>query len=369
MASPLQINLPVMLHFEKEVQAFLEAKRRIETLGDSYDVPIDVGAFLLYLPNHARNPGSFEAQIENQRKHRLPIRLAETGVEGANGLSYGEGDPTYNPEKPSDMEKVIEQVAKLRDLDKNPLENLVVAPQVGILVADTDRSSFLNPCFYSHGYFVNHRDKLFNRARGRFSKLKRLAEEKGLTLALENALLAQFEDSDYWHTLTSQDSETTTNFALDYGAFNDFNSLMTISQRSLVFDVAHFAAEANTQRQFEANGVKPGRLFATMEISSWQEYHEAVGNMNDYLTHARAIHLSQVEGIGLRLAGTEEAERWGGGGALPPLIPVETQRSVLRFAQEKGLPVSLEPEYSLKPSLTYKEADDLLEPILRIYNS
>ena len=370
MENPLQINLPVMLHFDEEVQAFLEAKQRLETLGQKHNVLIDVGAFLLYLPKHARTPENFRKQIENQKKYALPIRLAETGVEGSNGLSYGKGDPTYNPDDSSDIELVIDQVARLRDLDINPLESLVVAPQVGIMVADIEEDDFSKSCFYPLKYFVENREVILYRVKERFSQLQEYARKNGLTLAIENALLAQIEDSSYWHSLKHKDSEITADYKLNYGVFNDLESLTEISQRNIVFDLAHFAAEVNTPGQFEANkdSVNPESLFDTMGISSWLEYHGAIGQLDDYLVQARAVHLSQVEGIGLRLsAGTEAARRWGGGGELPPLISVETQQYVLREAQSRGLPVSLEPEYSLKP-LTYEEADALVEPILEIYS-
>src|SRR3989338_3194458 len=131
----LEIVLPVMLHSDTEPEIFLQAKDRLEKLGRDYNVPIEVGAFLLYLPSHSRTPENFEKQVKNQERYRLPIRLVETGVQRNNALAYVLGDTTFNPEVPSDLERTIEQSARLRDLDENPVENLIVAPQVGVLIA------------------------------------------------------------------------------------------------------------------------------------------------------------------------------------------------------------------------------------------
>ena len=86
------------------------------------------------------------------------------------------------------------------------------------------------------------------------------------------------------------------------------------------------------------------------------------------MAQARAVHISQVEGIGVRLpANSEYAQRWGGGKTLQGLIPKERFVGVLKESQKRNIPVSLEPDYSFRP-FTYKEADALLEPILRIYD-
>ena len=60
------------------------------------------------------------------------------GVQMHNSLSYAPGDPTFNPEVPSDIESVIDQVGRLRDLDPTASnDGLVVAPQVGIVALDS----------------------------------------------------------------------------------------------------------------------------------------------------------------------------------------------------------------------------------------
>jgi len=367
MEKPLQIVLPVMLHFEEEVKTFRAAQQRLEALGQRYNIPINVGAFLLYLPAHSRKPESFAAQRKNQEKYGLPIRLVETGVEKANSLSYVKGDPTYNPEVQSDIDKVIEQVARLRDLDPHPLDSLVVAPQVGTKVLPAlSEGDFSIPSFYSLKDFLNIKGILYQNARSTFDSLSTLAKKEGLVLALENAFPAVVENFDYWHDKSESPSAK---HILHYQVFNDLKSLEDISGRKLVFDVAHFAAALSTLRLFEQNKdiVSYDALFATMGISSWSEYFNKIGELGDYLKQARAVHISQTDGIGIKVpSGTEEARRWGGAGELMPLVSPEVYHRVLKIAQQQGLPVSIEPEYSFKP-LTYQEADNLLEPILQSY--
>tara|TARA_Y100000310_G_scaffold167546_2_gene167414 strand:- start:54656 stop:55753 length:1098 start_codon:yes stop_codon:yes gene_type:complete len=360
----LKLALPVMLHEEGEIQAFLKAKERIEGLGEEHGVPIDVGAFLLYLPGCSRTPESFEAQVENQRKHKLPIRLVETGVQRENSLAYAEGDPRFDLEKSSDLEIVIDQAARLRDLDPNPSERLVVSTQVGVYIVDIDEGDFSKPGFYSPKDFFENREFVFDNVKNRFAELKDFAARKSIVFALENVLPADVQDSNYWHV---GDGSGSRNFELHYAPFTGLNSVLAISQGNLVFDVAHLVASIKLPNQFTSNGIYTGTLFDTMGVSSWGVYHNALGKLDDYLDRALAVHISQVEGIGLRLpAGTDEARHWGGGGELPPLISVETHRHILRNAQERGLPVALEPDYGFKP-LNYKEADELLEPILEGY--
>ena len=49
MRKPLYVGLPVMLHKEPEIQAFLKAKERIESYGQSAGFPMEVGAFLFFI--------------------------------------------------------------------------------------------------------------------------------------------------------------------------------------------------------------------------------------------------------------------------------------------------------------------------------
>ena len=50
----LRLALPVMLHREDEIESFKRARDRLEILGESCGVPLEVNAFLLYLPKSSR---------------------------------------------------------------------------------------------------------------------------------------------------------------------------------------------------------------------------------------------------------------------------------------------------------------------------
>jgi hypothetical protein len=368
MLNPLQITLPVMLHSDKEPRIFLESKKRIESLGEKYGIPLEIGAFLPFMPDKSRTKESFEKQIENQKKYKLPIRLVETGIHRNNSLAYVPGDPTYNPDISSDLEKTIEQTAKLRDLDPNPSESLVIAPHVGIIVTGIPKADFSIPCFYSPEYFVEHRDEIINVATNRFSQLQNMAKEKGLTFAVENAYLAAVEDLTCWW-MKSPPSNNLNKYQMHHQTLNDFNSLKDISKGNMVFDMAHFWAMINLPAQFEKNKdiISPDVLFATMQISSWYEYLGKICMSEDYLKQSHAIHISQIGGIGFKLPpGTEMARRWNGEGKA--LIPSRAFRDTLKIAQKHNLPVAIEQDYSFSP-LDYKEADSFIEPIFKNYLS
>ena len=96
MVKKLQINLPVMLHFEKEIKAFNEAGDRLRSIGEKYGVQVNMGAFLPFMPKSSRTPENLTKQIENQKKYHLPVKIAETGVYHQNSLSNVSGDPTYD---------------------------------------------------------------------------------------------------------------------------------------------------------------------------------------------------------------------------------------------------------------------------------
>ncbi len=292
--------------------------------------------------------------------------MVETGIHRNNSLSYVPEDPTYNPDIPSDLERTIEQTAKLRELDPNPSESLVIAPHVGTIVIGIQKTDFSIPCFYSPEYFVEHREEIINNSTNRFSQLQNMAKGKGLILAVENAYLAAVEDVTCWWMKSDSNLNK---YQMHYQVLNDFNSLKKISKGNMVFDMAHFWAMINLPLQFEKNRdiASPNILFATMKISSWHEYWGKICMSEDYLKQSHAIHISQTEGIGFKLpAGSEVAKRWSEEGNA--LIPSQAFLSILKTAQERRLPVAIEQDYSLNP-LDYKEADYFLEPIFKDYLS
>ncbi len=365
MVKTIELTLPVMLHSDKEPPVFLEAKQRIEAIGAELGLPIKVSAFLPFLPGKSRTSEGFASQLENQRRHRLPIALVETGVQQTNALSYVPTDPTFDSNKPSDLERTIEQAARLRDLDPSPKKGLVIAPHVGVLVADSiARGDFSRPSFYSVPDFVERRERIYGAAKERFAQLSDLAKKNGLRLGIENAYLAVVEDSSFW-----KDQTSTGRVQLHYQVFNDLSSLVEISRGNVVFDAAHLAAMTNVPARFEANKglVKPDGLFATMGISSWDEYSHKVGSASDYLERSIAAHISQTDGIGVRLKpGTEDGRLWGCGEG-PDLTSVSTYHSILKAAQERGMPVGIEQDFKFSP-LTYTEADPFLRLILQDFS-
>ncbi|GEM_PF-2839283 len=366
----VNLVLPVMIQDDKEVAAFLQAKERIERLGDKYSFPVEVGIFLNFLPGFTRKPGAFEQQLANQERYRLPIRLVETGIQRNNSLSYVPGDPTYKPGVASDLERTIEQAARLRDLDPKPLDNLVIAPHVGVMVnARIPRGNFNEPAFYSVQDFVERRDFLYQNIKQRFEELDKLAKSHGLKLGLENAYLGVVEDFSFWQRREEGKDLKGKAHDVGYQAFNDFPSLNDISGGNLVFDVNHYSAMVNLPRQFEANHdiLSPEALFATMGISSWGGYFDRVGSVEDYVSRSHALHISQVNGIAVRIKkgeldveGRDAYSRW-----CPEknLISNSVYLAYLVRARERSWPVSVEEDYGLKP-LNFEEADRFLEPIL-----
>ncbi|MDP4039126.1 MAG: hypothetical protein Q8P57_00920 [Candidatus Pacearchaeota archaeon] len=364
MKQKLQITLPVMMHFDAEIQTFLEAKSRLESIGDGVGVPLEVGAFLPFMPAHSRKPESFEKQLRNQEIHKLPIRLVETGIYHTNALSYVPGNPTYDAEKPSDLERVVIQGAKMRDLDSTAPKALVVAPHVGIFVIGSlAEGDFSHPSIYSVADFVKLRERLLQDSKQEFDRLEGVASGLGLQLAVESSHLACMQDDlRYWEKGTHGYTPLR---QIDYQVLNDIVSLKHISSGNLVLDANHLAVNQNVPRRFKDNGYDPSHLFSTMNISSWEEYGEKTGEVADYLPLSHAIHISPVDGIGVRLEGTEEGKLWGDGTG-PDTTSRESYKLLLDEAHRRNLPVALEPEFGLKP-LTYREADEFLEPVLRAY--
>jgi len=360
----IQLALPVMLHFEKDIEAFLNAQRRINLLGDSLGVALEVGAFLPFMPNHSREPENFEKQLKNQAKYRLPIKLVETGIQRNNALSYVPGNPTFNEDIPSDLENIIEQTAKIRDLDPKTGGELVVAPHVGVLILDSmDVGDFSRPSIYSPQDFIELRNNLYDKSKERFLELREKALELGLKLSLENAPPVTFENYEFWQ------KKDLDRYEMCYHAFNDIHSLLDISGGSLIFDAGHYAASMSVPELFERNKADStlNSLFSVMGISLWNEYIKRIGEAEDYLAHAVSIHISHTDGIGVRLKrNSPEGTAWGDGRG-DDLTTMKSYNNYFNVAKLNSLPIAIEEDYNLSP-LTFEEADKFLEPIFRNYN-
>ncbi|MEK6894836.1 MAG: hypothetical protein AABX10_05235 [Nanoarchaeota archaeon] len=366
MPKTLRITLPVMLHSDAEVPVFLAAKKRLEGLGQQYGVPIQVGAFLPYMSGHARKPTNFVNQVRNQDKYRLPIWLAETGIEGPNSLVYVPENTIYNPVQPADHERILEQVAKLRALDPEPIGKLVVGPHIAAQFA---RSQDIKPgsvAVYTLEQFAEQRDALYGMAKERFAKLSKSAGDLGLTLATEIAPLATYEDHGFWEGSAS-DGERRRVTAMRYHAFNDLASLLDISEGRIVLDTTHLAGTLDASNSFTRNREDTTNLFLTAGVSSWDEFRSKTKSFADYLPHAHALHISGAEGIGVRLNRETGAEKWGGAGMLPSLITNRQYADLLHHAIAKDLPVAVEEDFITpekpKERLDFIEADEFLKPI------
>jgi hypothetical protein len=371
MSKPLSINLPVLLQFGKEVEAFRKAKDRIEELGSSVGVPIEVGAFSIFMPKPARTEKGYEAQFESQKKNRLPIRIVETGIYGSNALSYTRGSETYKLGRPSNQEDVLDQTARLRDLDQTAPERLVVAPHIGIFVSESvEEGNLKNPALYSVQDFLKNRKDILDRSKETFTGLEKRATELGLRLALEMSSPANYETIGDWENeqATSERTGKESNNSLVYKPFEVLRPLMQVSGKSIVLDAGHIGASRNIETRFTANDQSPDKLFEMMNVSSWGEFNRGVGTNEDYLPRTHGIHISPTDGIGVRLEGTEEGRLWGDGTG-QDLTSMSDYMLLLRTAIDKDLPIAVEPEFNFKPSngepFAFKEADAFLEPILK----
>lgn len=364
MSKPLRLTLPVMLHSDTEIPIFQAAGERLEALGAQYGIPVKVGAFLPYMPGHARKPKNFVNQIRNQQRYGLPIWLAETGIEGTNSLVYTPGNPIYNPEAPADHERILEQVAKLRALDPEPRAKVVVGPHIAAQFALPQDIKPGSVAVYVPEQFAQERDALYGAAKVRFAKLSKAAGDLGLTLATEIAPLATFEDHNFW------DDGGRKVTAMRYHAFNTLESLLDISEGRIVLDTTHLAGTLDAPDSFTRNNEDPTRLFLAAGVSNWDEFRAKTGSFENYLSHAHALHISGAEGIGVRLKEETGARKWGGAGLLPSLISNIQYAKMLNHAMANDMVVAVEEDFidePLKPKekLDYVEADAFLEPIFK----
>ncbi len=364
MKGKLQLALPVVLNNESEPIAFLAAKERIEALAGKFNVPVEVGAFLAFMPGFARNPANFEKQVENQKKHRLPIRLVETGVQGNNSLAYIPEDPTYNLNMSSQLESVIIQAARLRNLDPTAPERLVIAPHVGVQTVvgyngnvPIAKGDFSIPGVYSPEDFEEQEDKIHNRVQENFNKLETIGRKLGLQLAIENAPPIEVKNNHLrpglnYHLLP----------------FNERDELDSISNGSLVLDVSHLAISNFTPDQIIGNNAVQGEraLFEMMNINNWVAYRNLIGKAESYFPSVKALHMSQASGIGFDLPSGPEYDKWGGKGTGEGLLSMQDFHKYFDFARRNNLPISVEEVYDTK-NLTYLEADRFLEPIFASY--
>jgi hypothetical protein len=337
MSTPVRIGIPVALHEEGEIQAFLEAKPRIERLTAAYGLPSDVGVFAYYTPRLI-GPTQREQQLKNQERHKLPIFHAQTPIFGTSSLAYdGEGL----------LETTIDHVAQLCAMSNS--KNCSVDTHIGVVVNEHHTPL---PEVYTPSEALTQRDAIFARAQQRFAQLTARAAQYGMSMLLENQITAQFAPGN--GNATPQ---------LHYLPFNDLASIERIAGTAITCDVAHWAATRHAQAQFEHNGIEPATLFAISGVANWDEYHAANGTLYDLLARSQAIHLSNTAGIGVHLERTPElAKQWGDWGTNSGLLSAQELRESLVYGALNDVPVMIEVDYDIKRIAENKftEADAFL---------
>jgi len=357
MRKPLYVGLPVMLHKEPEIQAFLKAKERIESYGQSAGFPMEVGAFLFFI-SPALKPENKELQVKNQQRYGLPIFHAQSTWQLKHNLSYSkEQDPSCNGS--DQMEEVIRQTAELgkSGSQKIPID---VSLNVGVYLCGFVPVPSLSPSLYTLDDFLSRKEALFQRNISRFSQLEQFARENGVEIALENAITAVFVP----HPHFSKIDPTPRMYP---HVFNDFWSMKAISNGKFVLDTAHWAAGESTPRIIEQNATSIDKeiIFKMEGINSWDEYKKNHPSLSQHFPYTKAFHLSNSTGIGVYL---DEAlsKRWGEVGTVEGIISKADFRDILSHASEYGKPAIVEVDYDIKniPVNHFREADELLRYII-----
>ncbi len=354
MSGKLTIGLPVMLHQEKEIQAFLAAKERIEKIGNGRGHVLDVGAFLFFVPP-AMKEEALEKQLENQQKYAIPIVHAQSTFQSKHCLGFSSKQDPESGDKDL-INLVVNHVAALRAYDpiKFPVD---ISVNVGIYLCrrEIDPKS---PVIYTLDEFLPQRDALYERSFTKFSQLEKLAQSLDLGVAIENGITACFAPH------IKLKDKTPTVFA---HPFNDFASLVALSDGKLVLDAAHWAGTHSVPEYFERNKMHEDikMLFALEGIHSWGEYHSRHPALNEYFPYTRAFHISNATGPGIFL-GENDAKKWGDAGTIEGIVPREDFHAIVNYAKQHRRPLIMEVDYDLAKisENQFREADEMIEYML-----
>ncbi len=351
METPIKIGLPVMMHYEKEVQAFLAAKERIESgLANKLGLNFDVGVFLYFTAN-ALNENNRKKQLENQKKYKLPILHCQTPIQREHSICIETKDAAKNG---CLLETAIEQCAELKNYDRTNIQT-AVDTHTGIVVFDDYKPTDDFPGVFSLKTFCQKKAELLKKSRNRFYDLAIKAMKYGLDFVLENSLPVVLE-------LDRADANQAPR--LHYLPFSDLKSLLDISDKSITLDIAHLIGGQYAPTQFDANGVDKKTLFETENVHNSEEYLAHHPQYTQYLAHAKILHLSNTQGIGVRLEKYPELEKkWGGWGTEGGLLDAKDLRKMFAYAHLNGLPVMIEVDYDIKkiPEKKFSEADDFIK--------
>lgn len=351
----LTIGLPVMLHKESEIQAFLAAKERIEEYGRNIGRPLNVGAFLFFIPP-AMKPENLDKQLENQSRYRVPIVHAQSTFQSRHCLAYGAAQDQETQGRDL-VDLVVNQTAALHSLDDSTFP-VYVSVNVGLYLSRTTFNPS-SPVVYTLGEFSSIKEEVLRRTTQRFSDLEKLAREKNIRVAIENGVTTLFAP----HIKLADKTPT-----LFVQPFNSLPSLLSISGNQLVFDTAHWAGTRSAPEFFERNKAYEDRtmLFMIEGIQSWNEYLEHHPLFEKYLPHSKAIHIGNATGMGISLE-EDSVRKWGKVGVSPKgIVSRKEFNRISDFAQNHQCPLIIEVEYDIPniPSRKYREADEMIKYIV-----
>jgi len=349
---PLQLGLPLDLANEGEVKAFLAAQERIQKLTDGLGTPSEVSAFAFYTPFLMKEERRGQ-QLANQKKYKLPIIHMQTPVQMENSLVC-DAEMQERFGKQSLLETTITHVARLRE--HCPGVPCSADTHVGVFVIEGGAGNSGLSSIYSPEEFSLNKTKLLETARQRFASLEKLAAGYNMPMLLETVppvvMIPDYRGGDP---------------VLQYLPFSGILDTKRIGNGSVTLDVAHWAGARGTQKQFQDNNVDPSLLFSVTGVNSWEEYLMAMGSFEEYLTSSRALHLSNTNGIGVKLNKYPElAKRWGDWGTDDGLLSKDELQRCVANAREHSLPVMIEVDYDIKriAENKYAEADSFLRYVL-----
>lgn len=352
----IKVALPVMLQYEKEIQAFQEAKPRIENLLETKGYKAEVGAFL-YMNRNCMKPESKKAQIKNQSKYKLPLFHAQLPI----GYDYSlvpniSGQKPFSYATKRNLNSATRFATTLLSHSSSDFTPSLDVHTGVFAFPESNDHNFHAGAFSIEGY-ISYQTLIENAAIYRFKELQKLSKKEGIELLLENEPLSNVEDSLAHKNEGPQ---------LIFKPFGNPEIITKISGRYTTFDANHFAATLNVPERFKLNNIDSTSFFNIFGISSWRDYTQKFCNVNSYLNEStKAIHLSNTQGIGVRLEG-EDKTKWGADGTSEGTLTKGQLRSFFNFGAKHNIPIALEVDYDIKniPKNKFSEADSFLNYIL-----
>jgi hypothetical protein len=330
-----------MLHNETEVNAFKEAKPRIEKYMESKEIPTEVGVFFYMRPFAITSQKRRSAQIETQKREKFPIYHVQAPIIGAHSLGHYGQDPQKANSNGCLLETAIEHSGNLMLYSPTQFD---VDVHTGIFVyPDVEGNRELGPATYTVDAFEENRVEILENTREGFQSLEGLAMDRGLRLLLENEPLASYEAGAIAGFRSPR---------LIYKPFGTHQILDSISENR-TFDTAHFASTKNVPHIFERNNIDPTSFFNVLSMSKdkqdpWSQYDASFCTAADYSgKEPAAIHLSNFEGIGVHLTDPELQGKWGKAGTNEGTLTPAEMKFYLDFAKNRQIPIVLEVDFDI----------------------